>query len=180
MKRVLIIHGWGANSESNWFPWLKQELEKTKITVYCPSLPNTDHPKQSEWLAEIRKLIGKFDSKTSIVGHSLGAISILRILESLEGNESVGNAILVSGFTNDLNISEISDFFKTEFNWEKIRKKANKIIIINSDDDPFVPLEEGEKLRDNLKAEFIVEHKAGHINLGSGHFRYERILGLLR
>jgi predicted alpha/beta hydrolase family esterase len=31
MKRVIIIHGWEASPESNWFPWLKNELEKKGI-----------------------------------------------------------------------------------------------------------------------------------------------------
>ncbi|MBU4141279.1 hypothetical protein KKE99_00155, partial [Patescibacteria group bacterium] len=27
-KRIFIIHGWEGAPESNWFPWLKKQLEK--------------------------------------------------------------------------------------------------------------------------------------------------------
>src|SRR3989338_1575400 len=148
IKRVLILHGWGGNSQSNWFPWLKEELEKKGVKVYCPDLPNSESPNQQEWLDAIRKAVGKFDESLSIVGHSLGAVSILRILESLEENEKIDKAILVSGFARNLIGNDIASFFEDGFNWEKIRKKANKIIEINSDNDPYVPLEEGEKLKE--------------------------------
>ena len=129
MANFLILHGWGANGRSNWFPWLKTKLETLGHKVYCPNLPNTDNPDQEEWLNAIRKIDGlKFDENLSIIGHSLGSIAILRILENLADNERINKAILVSGFTRALSISELENFFKTPFNWKKIQKKANKIL----------------------------------------------------
>jgi len=178
IRRVLILHGWGADSHDNWFPWLKGELEKKGVDAYCPDLPETNVPKQEAWLSEIRKLAGGFDSGLALVGHSLGTIAIMRTLESLRPGEKIGKAVLVSGFTWGLDIREISDFFKTEFDWEKIRGHAHEITVMNSDNDPYFPVQEGEKLRDNLKAKLIVEHGAGHINEGSPGFR-KRLLETL-
>jgi hypothetical protein len=28
MKKALILHGWEGTSKSNFFPWLKEKLEK--------------------------------------------------------------------------------------------------------------------------------------------------------
>lgn len=28
MKKALILHAWYATPESDWYPWLKTELEK--------------------------------------------------------------------------------------------------------------------------------------------------------
>ena len=41
-KRVLIIHGYGVNSEGCFYPWLKSELEKMGYVVDLPSLPDSD------------------------------------------------------------------------------------------------------------------------------------------
>lgn len=179
MKRVLILHGWGADSSSNWFPWLKQQLEQKGIEVYCPDLPNSQQPKQSEWLAAIRKTVGSFDSTLSIIGHSLGAVAVPRILETLSEKEKIDKAILVSGFSQNVGIAEINDFFQKPFDWKKIRQKAKHFTVINSDDDPYVPLEFGEAVAKELGVKLTVEHKAGHINLGTGYFKYERVLQLL-
>ncbi|MEK6981967.1 MAG: alpha/beta fold hydrolase [Candidatus Micrarchaeota archaeon] len=185
---ILILHGWENNSSGNWFPWLKTELEKLEETVYAPDLPNSDFPKQKEWLTKINETIKDEQiEELVIVGHSMGAVAILRFLETLEEGKKIKCAILVGGFTTNKNeraghIKAISDFFKTPFNWEKIKQSCEKFIIIASDNDPYIPMKESEKLRSLLNkpnTEFIVEHNAGHMNKESGFIKYERVLELI-
>ncbi|MFH1222274.1 MAG: alpha/beta fold hydrolase [Candidatus Micrarchaeota archaeon] len=176
---MLILHGWGADSTSNWFPWLKQQLEQKGITAYCPNLPSSMLPRKAAWLEAARKAVGKYDESLSIIGHSLGAVAILRILESFGKGEKIDKAILVSGFAKNVGLLEINDFFRGAYDFVKIRKNANKFFVINSDDDPFVPLSYGEEMAKQLNAKFLVEHKAGHINAGTGHLSYQRVLELL-
>jgi len=176
--RVLILHGWGANSQSNWFPWLKKELEKRGHRVYCPDLPDSQYPKIKEWLTVVRNLIGDFNDIV-IVGHSLGAVAIPRILEELKEGERIKVGILVSGFVNNPSIEEINDFFKKEVDWEKVKSKADKFFIINSDDDPYVPLKEAELLHKKLGGELIIEKGLGHINAGSGFLEYKKVLDIV-
>jgi len=179
MMRVLILHGWGADSTSNWFPWLKSTLEKNGFVAYCPDLPNSEMPELEEWL-KAASIARPFDSTLSVVGHSLGATAILRLLESLGEKEKIGTAVLVSGFARDLGIAEIGSFLKKPFNWEKIRKKAEKFFVLHSDNDPTVPVYFGREVADNLGGEFILEHGCEHLNAGIGNFTYPRIVELLR
>lgn len=86
MKNVLILHGAGNNSKGNWFPWLKEEVEKKGNIAWVPDLPNSEHPDKKAWLDTI--FLNKqwvFDSESIIVGHSAGATCILRVLEQLPG-----------------------------------------------------------------------------------------------
>lgn len=164
LKRVLILHGWGANSKSNWFPWLKKTLEE-RYVVYCPDLPNSFTPKLSEWL-EAAKIARPFDETLSIVGHSLGSVLLLRLLEELGEKEKIDKAIIVSGFARDIGIPLIKGFVARPFKWEKIRKKARRFFVLHSDNDPVVPLELGKEVAQKLNAEMIIEKNGGHLNLG--------------
>ncbi len=167
-KRVFIIHGWEGTPQSNWFPWLKNQLEKRGFEATVPAMPNTNHPIFSEWLTHLQKIIGNVDENTYLVGHSLGVIAILKYLEALLPEQKIGGAVMVAGFSESIGIKETENFFATPLNYEKIKNSAEKFIAINSDNDPYVPLKKGEILRDKLGAELIVVSKGSHLNEGAG------------
>jgi uncharacterized protein len=175
-KRVFIIHGWEGAPESNWFPWLKKELEKKGFQVFVPQMPNADFPKMGEWLSCLREIVGEPDENTFFAGHSLGVIAILRYLESLKVGEKVGGAVFAAGFSEPIGIGELKNFFAIPIDCEKIKKSAKKIVAINSDNDPYVPLAQGEIMRDKLDAKLIVVPKGDHLNRGNGFFEFPLIL----
>ncbi len=177
--KAIIVHGWGADSSSNWFPWLKSELEKIGIETYCPDLPNSNLPKKEEWVKTLHSL-AKFDGKIILIGHSLGCPAILRLLESLGKGENAAAAILVSGFAEDIAIPQIRNFTEGGFDFRKIRASCKEFFVINSDNDPYVPLEIGKTLAKSLNSELIIEHGMGHINAGDGHLEYRRVLEIVR
>ncbi|HHD79906.1 MAG TPA: serine hydrolase family protein, partial [Epsilonproteobacteria bacterium] len=52
---------------------------------------------------------------------------------------------------------------------------AKKVHMLVSDDDPWVKLEEAEKIASYYDADFTVLHNAGHINADSGYGKWELI-----
>ncbi len=168
-KRVFIIHGWEATPESNWFPWLKSELENRGFKATVPAMPDSERPILEKWLKYLDKLVGEVDSDTYFVGHSLGAITILRYLEALPSGQIAGGAVLVSGFPEAIGFNELASFFATPLAYGKVKNSVNKIIAINSDNDPYVPLRNGEIIRDKLGVELIVVNGGGHLNLDNGY-----------
>ncbi len=80
MANVIIVHGLGANSRDNWFPWLKGELERLGCSVTVPDFPNSNNPKLDEWLTEFHRHNKKIDENTILIGHSLGCAFILNAL----------------------------------------------------------------------------------------------------
>ncbi len=167
-KRVFIIHGWEGTPKANWFPWLKIELEDRGFKVQVPAMPHTKKPKLAEWLSYLQKTVGQPDENTYFVGHSLGVITILRFLESLPYSQKVSGAVLVAGFPEPIGYKELNSFFADFVDYHKIKNSVNKLVAIHSDNDPYVPLENGEILRDKLGAKLIVISMAGHFNKDDG------------
>lgn len=175
-KRVFIIHGWEGAPDSNWFPWLKKELGKYGFEVSVPQMPNADFPKKAGWLAHLQKIVGEPDENTFFVGHSLGVTAILRYLESLSKGEKISGAILVAGVAKSIGIRELESFFTKPFDYERIKRTAKHIIVVNSDNDPYVPLSHGETLRDELGAKLIIIPNGQHLNAGNGYFEFPLVL----
>jgi predicted alpha/beta hydrolase family esterase len=179
--RFFLFHCWGGDGRSCWSGYLQDELRKRGFEVLSPDFPSTNEPVLKDWMASIRKENPKFDRKDDwvLVGHSLGCPTILRLLESFDSNEKAKLVVLVAGFAKDLGIQQIKGFVDKDFDWQKIKGKAERFIVINSDDDPYIPLAEGKRLANLLCAELIIEHAAGHINEGSGFSEYPRLLEMI-
>lgn len=181
---IFLFHCWGGDGRSCWSGYIEDEMTKAGARVLAPTFPNTDEPVLGEWLAKTRSLVPRFmpGDEWVLVSHSLGGPAILRLLESFGGGEKVKAVILVAGFASDLGIPQIRNFVEKDFDWKKIRLGAERFIIISSDNDPFIPLSEGERMAEMLGkgCEFIVERGAGHINEGAGFTSYPRLLEILR
>lgn len=174
MKNALILHGAGNNSQGNWFPWLKHELENKGYKTWVPDLPNSDTPNLKDWLKTIfSNKEWQFDENSIIVGHSSGATLILRILEKLSNNVQIKKAILVAGPVELGTKSEYfvykKDLVTTTFNWHKIKKSARQFYFIHSDNDQYqCGKEQGEIMKRNLGGELIIKKGEGHFNLEKG------------
>jgi hypothetical protein len=164
MKRAIIVHCWEGYPKYCWYPAVKSQLEDRGFSVKVPAFPETEAPKLDKWLPKLKEEAESPDEDLYLIGHSVGCITILRYLESLDEGEKVGGVVLVAGFTNDLGMEELKNFFTTDIDFEKIKSKANKFVAIHSDDDPYVPLEHGDIFRDKLSAELIIKPNSKHFS----------------
>lgn len=174
MKNVLILHGAGNNSKGNWFPWLKEEVEKKGNIAWVPDLPNSEHPDKKAWLDTI--FLNKqwvFDSESIIVGHSAGATCILRVLEQLPGGVKIDKAILVAG---PMTLGSKPEIFKYKeslvgggFDWKKIKDSCEKFYLFYSDNDPYdCGINEGKEIQSYIGGEMFFKSGEGHFNLEKG------------
>ena len=180
MKRVFIIHGYTGHPNTNWFPWLKKELEKLNILAIIPEMPNAENPQLSEWLPYLQLQVSLPDKDTYFVGHSLGCITILKYIESIPENTKVGGALLVAGFASPIHFSELDNFFSAPLNDNKIKENILKIININSDNDNHVPFIQAEEIRDRFNSELITIHNGGHLNDKAGYTEFPLLLEELK
>jgi len=182
MTNVFIIHGTGGNPEINWFPWLKKELEKLGCKVLVPEFPTPENQSLESWMSVFEKYRKYLDENSVVVGHSLGSAFLLSVLESLD--MPIKASFFVSGFIGFLNNPDFDGLNKTfvdkPFDWKKIRKNCKRFYVLNSDNDPYVPLEKGKILAKNLEAELTVLKNAGHINQESGYTKSDLLLEMVK
>jgi predicted alpha/beta hydrolase family esterase len=183
---IFIFHGTEGHPQENWFPWLKQELEAKGYDVTVPQCPSPPvvPAKVSEWFDVLDDYKDKITESTVIIGHSLGGIFTLRVLEKLE--HPIRAAFFVGapiGVRPILNYDRDNAFSGFDFDWETISQKADKFVVYQSDDDPYVGLENGKELAQHLGVELSFIPNAGHFNARAGYTEFvdlrDKLLPLL-
>jgi len=158
--QVVILHGYGADAQSNFFPWLKTELEKLGCTVWLENLPNTNNPNLDEQVEFVLQSV-TLDSQTIVVGHSLGGVVAMRLLERLQ-QPILGLVLVGSLYKPELLIDFEPSFIKqTNWQWDfdKIRQQAQSIKILSDLQDCYIPVNQGRELASLLQAE-LIEYQA--------------------
>ena len=178
MNNVFIFHGTEGYPEGNWFPWLKQEFEQKGCKVFVPQFPSPPivPAKIAEWFDVLKNYEQYINENTILIGHSLGGIFALRILEKLE--HPIKAAIFVGtpiGVQPIKNYDRDNGFSGFSFDWESIKKKATDFVVFQSDDDPYVGLENGKELSKNLGVELSFIPNAGHFNKRAGYIKFEKL-----
>lgn len=188
LMKAVIVHGWGADSSANWFPWLKQELEKNGFDVLVPNMPNTLSPSKEEWVSHLKKVLPSVDENTYLIGHSLGCQTILRYLESMPEGTLVGGVVLVAGFVEvrpeimrDPEAKKLADsWLTTSINFENVKPKSKHFLSMFSDNDRFVALEPNVSVfREQLGSEIILEHNRGHLMGEDSFFEMPKLLSAI-
>ncbi len=164
MKRTIIVHCWDGMPDYCWYPWLAQELKLKRVSVEVPAMPETQAPKQALWVPKLCEVVGVPDEELVLVGHSVGCITILRYLESLDPGQRIAGVVLVAGFTDHLGFDELKNYFQTPIDWEKIKTHCDTFVAIFSDNDPFVPVSHADVFREQLGAQIIIKHAMDHFS----------------
>lgn len=176
--QAVFIHGAYGSPQENWLPWLKTELERLGYTVVVPTFPTPEGQRPERWLPILDREVTQFDEHVIMVGHSIGVALILRKLEQLQ--QPIRAAFLVSGFVGELGNPQFdtinAPFFRTPFNWDKIKRNCRRFFAYNGDNDPYVPLDKGRELARHLDIQLQIIKGGGHINEAAGFTRFERIL----
>ena len=165
-NKAIILHGTSGDSQSNWLPWLKKQLEAKGWQVWTPNLPDADQPNMKKYLTYLHaNLPFTIDENTTFIGHSSGSGAILGLLQSLPKDTKIKRAILVSAFHTDLGWDKLRDLFNIPLDYDQIKTKAKQFIFIHSDNDPYVKLEEAQFLVTKLNGELRLIKNQGHFNL---------------
>ena len=172
MDNYIIIHGSFGSKDGNWFPWLKNELEKDNKDVVIPQMPvGVGNQNFENWSKVLNEL--KINENTIIIAHSIAPIFVCKYL--IINKIKVKKLIFVCGFNNYLGKDKEFD----ADNFEDIKEYCNNIICYYSDNDPYVKFEVEKSFADSISNEQYVIKNGGHINAESGYTKFEEILKVL-
>ena len=181
MKKIVIIHGTKGSPEANWFPWLAETLRHQHAQVVTPRMPTPEGQNLSSWLSEFSQQVGVIDEGTTLIGHSLGATFLLRILE--RQTAPVAQSVFVAGLLDKIGIAEYDQlncsFIETSYDWVTIRRNAGRVVCLSGEGDPYVPALQGEQLAANLGVKNRIIPCGGHLNAEFGYTSFPELFDLL-
>ncbi len=141
----VILHGYTGRNDKNFIPWLKHELEQRGAKVQAPQLPNTDNPTEVEQVQYMLDHV-QFDENTVLIGHSLGGLVAMRVLEKLPHKIHhlilVAPTVLPQFYDKDYEIDAATgerkrfiDHFSYDFDFDKISSQAVHKTILQDNND---------------------------------------------
>ena len=160
--RVAIVPGNGCDdiNDANWYAWLQDRLQKSGrfTTVACQTMPDPHKARRHIWLPFMLSTLGCSEPDTILVGHSSGAVAAMRLLEE----HRLAGCVLVSACHTDLGHpgERASGYYPPsggEWQWSRIKQNAGgNIVVLHSDNDPFIPLPEAQHVASSLGVELRV------------------------
>jgi uncharacterized protein len=157
--KAIIIHGNGGCTAGDiWLPWLERELTALNIDVVNQTFPDNIKARADIWLSHLESLGA--DENTILIGHSSGAVAAMRYAES----HRLLGSILVGVCHTDLGDSfeAASGYYRSPWQWDRIRANQQWIAIYNSTDDPHIPIAEARFVAAQLRCSFFEFADRGH------------------
>lgn len=169
-SKAVILHGTDGSPESNWFPWLREQLELMDLNVWVPHLPENHAPNRFTYDRFLRESNWDF-SENILIGHSSGATTALNLLQS-DWFPRVDTVILVGTFLNEKltkyadwhDPGQFDNLFPNKFEVESIKSKANNFYFIHGSDDPYCDIKDAKELCEQLSGTFIEVENGLHLS----------------
>lgn len=174
--KLLLLHGWGGSDFPHWQSWLAGEVAKAYGCVDFLRLPDFDHPKLDKWMESASKELCAF-APDVVVCHSLGNTLWFHLCNAGLIKREMEQLLLVAPPSMNCKIEELSEFFPVAIPEKLYAKRA---LMVVSDNDPYMEIEEAVSLRESLGIPMQTLHNAGHINAQSGYGEWEWMLRYIK
>jgi uncharacterized protein len=200
--KFIFFHGAFGSPQGNWFPQLKVNLESLGQEVISVQFPvenwdemtkigptfNPINQNLKNWLHTFEKKVLpqiKRGERLCFIGHSLGPVFMLHIVEKF--NIQLDSALFVIPFLEELPSKDSwqfdivnGTFYRTDFNWEKLKKLIPVSYVLYSDTDPYVPAKRPFEFAQKMGSSLIVVKGGGHLNDEVKLFNFPLVLELCK
>jgi len=130
---------------TNWKMSLQKELGDS-YEVFAPRMPNGDDAVYGEWKIWFERMIPFLSDDVDIIGHSLGALFMVKYLSSECFSKHINRLFLVSAPFEGSNDDPLESFQRTG-SIDSLKTQTEKIFLYHSTDDTIVPYAHMEKYR---------------------------------
>ena len=173
-NKTLILHGWGGSDTPHWQAHLASEIAKDYGTVSFPLLDNCHFPSKNRWIKQLKNILLDFKPDT-IVCHSLANTLWFWLCQDetfMKDISPIKRLFMVSPPSLTTKEDTIKTFFPC-----KIPKNiyADEIQMIVSDNDPYIEVDEAQKLATHFSIPLTIIDNAGHINADIGYGKWKLI-----
>lgn len=163
-SNYILLHGFTGSIQNDFFPWLINSLSSKSFKVWAEDMPDSEDPdveKQAEFVLKN----AQFDKNTVLLGHSLGSVVALKVLEKL--TSPIKKVVLAAGFVQP-GFSDHERIFenktKWEFDFEAIKRNVGEIVCLRASNDSAVPRERADFLKEKLGGKIVdFEANGDHI-----------------
>lgn len=182
--QIIIFHGAYGSKDGNWFPWLSRELVNLGHEVILEQYPVDDYeeinkkgPDNKDTKQNLSSWIKYFEKNTLtkindgepkiFIGHSLAPVFILHLVEKY--NIKLETGIFVSPFLTALKGDAWQfdvvnrTFFKTDFDWGRMKKLIPLSYVLYGENDPYVPNSYPLDFANKLGSSVIPVKNGGHL-----------------
>ncbi|WP_067720774.1 RBBP9/YdeN family alpha/beta hydrolase [Nocardia yamanashiensis] len=169
MSTIVVNHGYAMAPAENWYPHLAGQFRAAGDEVRLPQLPDPANPVAADWLTALQKEVrDNAAADTVLVGHSLGGVNVLRLLQAhdTESEGQFAGVVLVASMAGEVGYDALAAFFEGGFDWPRIRAAAKQFRILHAADDPVT----GAATPDHIM-KFVTELGAtATVTATGGHF----------
>lgn len=168
MKKVILVHVYTSSPKKKKYQIIAKELSKQRVKYAIPFFPGDEHPHRDDWLGIIDKEVKNTPNPIVLVGHSLGTRAVLLYLDKF--GKKVDTVILIAAFDNNYKENrkrknaKYSGFFDYAIDVKKVKKLANKFIVVHSKDDDSIDYSQGIRISKELGAKLITYKDMSHFS----------------
>ena len=109
MNQVIVVHGYTASPEENWYPWIQEKAQQENVSLKVLRLdPSTT---LDIWDQQMREQIDAIDEDSIFIAHSLGTVAALHYLSRELKQQKIQQLVLIAGFNGRLGrLDEVNPF----------------------------------------------------------------------
>ncbi|MCQ4276162.1 alpha/beta hydrolase [Stutzerimonas degradans] len=172
--RYLIVPGWGGSPDDHWQSHWQRSLPNSARVEQHDWL----QPRRVDWVAELQRSIDASDQPTILIAHSLGCVTVAHWAQTADpaSLRRVRGALLVA--PADVERGNCPGALR---DFTPIPRQALPFPsqLVGSDNDTAASAERARVLGIDWGSETVILPGVGHINVQSGHHRWEQGFGYL-